>query len=46
MARPKRLALHHLNVATGQRPEVVRDEAAGHFAGEVVVPDDMDVLVV
>ena len=46
MARPKRLALHHLNTATGQRPEVVRDEAATHFEGEVVVPDDMDVLVV
>mgnify|MGYP003704929369 CR=1 FL=1 len=40
------VALHHLNTATGQRPEVVRDEAATHFEGEVVVPDDMDVLVV
>jgi ribonuclease BN (tRNA processing enzyme) len=46
MARAKRLALHHLNVETGQRPEVVRDEARAHFTGEVDVPEDMDVLIV
>jgi ribonuclease BN (tRNA processing enzyme) len=44
MARVRRLALHHLNVATGQQPVVVRDEAATHFDGPVVVPNDLDVL--
>lgn len=46
LARARRLALHHLNAATGLRPDVVREEAAAHFAGEVSVPDDLDTVEV
>ncbi|MCX5989572.1 MAG: MBL fold metallo-hydrolase [Chloroflexi bacterium] len=41
-SRVKRLALHHLNARTGQHPETVRAEAAEHFTGEILVPNDLD----
>ncbi len=44
VARARRLALHHLNARTGEHPEIVRAEASAHFAGEVLVPNDLDVI--
>ena len=46
LAKTRRLALHHLNSSTGKHPDEVRDEAAAHAACEVIIPKDMDVLVV
>jgi ribonuclease BN (tRNA processing enzyme) len=46
LAKARRLALHHVNASTGKRADEVRIEAEAHFAGEVVVPSDMEVLVV
>ncbi len=41
-SRVKCLALHHLNARTGQHPGTARAEAAAHFTGEILVPNDLD----
>ena len=43
-ARAKRLALNHLGVSWATDPSPAREEAAAHFAGEVLVPNDLDWL--
>ncbi|NCA14760.1 MAG: channel protein TolC, partial [Proteobacteria bacterium] len=42
--RIKRLALNHLGVSWATDPSPAREEAAAHFAGEVLVPNDLDWL--
>jgi ribonuclease BN (tRNA processing enzyme) len=43
-ARAKRLALNHLGVSWATDPSPAREEAAAHFVGEVLVPNDLDWL--
>ncbi len=45
-AKARRLALHHLGSSWSNRPEAARDEAARHFAGEILVPSDLDTVEV
>lgn len=45
-AKARRLALHHVGSTWSGRPEAARDEAALHFAGDVLVPNDLDTVEV
>ena len=43
-AKAKRLALNHLGVSWAADPAPAREEAIAHFAGDVLVPNDLDWL--
>jgi ribonuclease Z len=45
-AKAKRLALHHLGSGWSGNPQGAHAEAARHFVGEIVVPNDLDVVEV
>jgi ribonuclease Z len=41
-AKARRLALHHIGSAWSNNPEAARTEAAKHFAGEILLPNDLE----